>query len=329
LNDTVFQKLQQPKQIALKDILSPELEQMAAEFPGIVVLNADTAKSCGVNNFFNHLPDQSVQIGIAEQNMVLTAAGLWTTGKIPIVTTFAIFACLRACEQIRTSIAYPKANVKILASHGGLNPAEDGATHQCTEDLAIMRAIPNMTVIAPADAYSAITLLRESLKMDGPVYLRYSRAKTPVLYDQAAPLRPGHAEVLLEGDDLTFFACGSLVYTALRAAEALRQEGISAAVVDVHTVKPLDEATILQQAGRTGAVVCAEDHSVLGGLGSAISELLSWKNPVAIERIGIRDKFAESGNFTMLLDKYGMSVNDLCQAARRVVGQKQPTRKAE
>lgn len=325
MNTTVSADTTQPKPIAVRDILSPALENMIHEFPQLVVLNADTAKSCGLDGFFKGHPEHALQMGIAEQNMVLAAAGLWTAGRIPIVTTFAIFTCLRACEQIRTSIAYPKANVKFLVSHGGLNPAEDGVTHQCTEDLAIMRAIPNMTVLAPADANSAITLLRESLRMDGPVYLRFSRAKSPVIYDEEAPLTLGKAEILREGTDVVIFACGSLVSRALSASEQLGHQGISATVVDVHTIKPLDEERVLQLAGRTGAVVCVEDHSVIGGLGGAVTELLAGKCPVPVERVGVRDQFTESGNFDLLLDKYGMSVEDLCRAAQQAIARKRPS----
>lgn len=308
--------------LAVHEVLSSALEDIARDHPELVVLNADTAKSCGVDKFFRAHPEHAVQMGVAEQNMVLVSAGLWTAGRIPVVTTFAAFACLRVCEQVRTSIAYPGANVKILASHAGISPGEDGVTHQCIEDLGIMRTIPNMVVVAPADAPSAVALLRQAVEHTGPVYLRYARPKTPVLYADGAPLKLGKAEILRVGTDIAFIACGPLVATALRAAEVLEQDGLSCCVVDVHTIKPLDAETICKVASLAGAVVTAEDHNIIGGLGSAVAETLAEHCPVPMGRVGVRDTFAESGRYELLLDKYGMSVERLCDTARAVFRRK-------
>lgn len=302
--------------IAVQAILGTELNHVFREIPEVTVLNADTATSCGLGEFFRENP-YAVQVGVAEQNMMLMAAGLASTGRVPIVTTFAVFASLRACECVRTSIAYPKANVKILVSHAGISPAEDGVTHMCTEDLAVMRSMPNMTVVAPADAYATIILLREALKIEGPVYIRFSKSKEPLVYERNAELSIGKAHILREGKDLTIVACGPMVARTLQTATLLEKKGIECTVLDVHTIKPLDQQSLLRYAEKTGAVVCAEDHNVLGGLGGAVSELLGSHCPVPIERIGVPDQFAESGSYGKLIEKYGMDATAIYKAALR------------
>lgn len=296
--------------------------ELGAENPKIVMLNADVSKSMNTHLFAERFPDRSFNFGIAEQNMFGAAAGLASTGLIPFANTYAVFASMRALDQVRTSICYTRMNVKIAASHGGVTPGPDGATHQGTEDMALMRAMANMTVIMAADAPTTRLATRAAAAYDGPVYLRFTRDAVPVLFDLSYPFEIGKAVTVREGRDAAIIANGDLVYHALQAADALAIEGYSVRVVDMHTLKPLDVDAVLKAARETGAIVTAEDHTILGGLGSAVAEVLVENELVPMQRIGIRDTFGESGPYHDLLNKYGLSAPHIADAVRRVLGRK-------
>jgi len=287
--------------------------------PEVVVLNADVSKGVGTWSFSQTFPERSFNLGIAEQNMVAVAAGMATTGVIPFVTTYAVFATLRALDQVRNSICYPCLNVKIAASHSGITAAPDGVTHQGQEDLTIMRALPNMTVIAAADRTATHMATHAAAAWQGPVYLSLSRDPLPVLYSDVYPFEIGHAVTVRAGTDATIIANRDMVAQALLAAEALAADGLDVRVIDCHTLKPLDEDAILQAAHETGAIVTAENNTLHGGLGSAVAELLIEQQPVPMRRIGIADTFAESGPYLPLIDKYGLSAPHIVAAVRDVL----------
>lgn len=282
------------------------LVELGAKYPNMVVLDADLAGATKTGVFQKAYPDRFIDCGIAEANMMCIAAGLATCGKIPFASSFAMFAAGRAYEQVRNSIGYPKLNVKIGASHAGVTVGEDGASHQCNEDIALMRSIPGMMVVNPSDAVEAAAATKAVMGFDGPVYLRFGRAPVPVINDHADyKFELGKGVVLKEGTDVTIVATGILVSAALEAAEMLAKEGVSAEVINIHTIKPLDEEVVLASAKKTGKVVTAEEHSVIGGLGSAVCECLSEKYPVPVKRIGVYDEFGESGSAAALIEKYG------------------------
>lgn len=288
-----------------------------------VVLDADLAAATKTGMFKKAYPDRFFDCGIAEGNMMSVAAGIATTGVIPFVSTFAMFAAGRAFEQVRNSIAYPHLNVKICATHAGITVGEDGATHQCNEDIALMRTIPGMTVVNPSDAVEADAAIAAALDHDGPMYIRFGRAPVPTINDGADySFKLGEGRILAEGDDVTLVATGYMVHLALEAREALAAEGISARVVNIHTIKPLDTALILSCAEKTGALVTAEEHSVIGGLGSAVAECLTEGYPVPLERVGVRDTFGKSGTVSALLEKFGLTADGIAAAARRAVARK-------
>lgn len=288
-----------------------------------VVLDADLAAATKTGMFKKAYPDRFFDCGIAEGNMMSVAAGIATTGVIPFVSTFAMFAAGRAFEQVRNSIAYPHLNVKICATHAGITVGEDGATHQCNEDIALMRTIPGMTVVNPSDAAEADAAIAAALDHDGPMYIRFGRAPVPTINDGADySFKLGEGRILAEGDDVTLVATGYMVHLALEAREALTAEGISARVVNIHTIKPLDTALILSCAEKTGALVTAEEHSVIGGLGSAVAECLAEGYPVPLERVGVRDTFGKSGMVSALLEKFGLTADGIAAAARRAVARK-------
>lgn len=288
-----------------------------------VVLDADLAAATKTGMFKKAYPDRFFDCGIAEGNMMSVAAGIATTGVIPFVSTFAMFAAGRAFEQVRNSIAYPHLNVKICATHAGITVGEDGATHQCNEDIALMRTIPGMTVVNPSDAVEADATIAAALDHDGPMYIRFGRAPVPTINDGADySFKLGEGRILAEGDDVTLVATGYMVHLALEARETLAAEGISARVVNIHTIKPLDTALILASAERTGALVTAEEHSVIGGLGSAVAECLAEGHPVPLERVGVRDTFGKSGTVPALLEKFGLTADGIADAARRAVARK-------
>jgi len=280
----------------------------------VVVLEADIGKSTQSIIFGKKFPERYFNVGIAEQNEMAMAAGFSSCGKIAFVSTYAVFASMRACEQIRTFVAYPRANVKICPSHGGLTPGNDGATHQATEDLGIMRTIPNMTVCMPADAVMAYKAVFAAAAFEGPLYLRMTRDGVPVIYDAAAPFQFGKAVVLRRGDDVAIIAIGDMVYHALQAADDLLKLGISATVIDMHTLKPLDTACIIEHCRSKRFIVTVEDHQINGGLGSAVAEVLCEHCPRPMKRIGLNDTFGESGPYKELLKKYGLDAHAIKEA---------------
>jgi transketolase len=306
----------------VRDAFGKTLVELGAEMPDLVVLDADISSSLKTGAFRRQYPERHINFGVAEQNMMLGAAGLSTTGLVPVACTYATFATLRACEQVRSFICYASLNVKIACSHGGLEVGWDGPTHQGTEDIAIMRSFPNMTVIVPADSVAASSLLRQAVGMSGPVYFRMGRNPVPVIYDPRQPFAVGQAITVREGKDLTIIATGVMVALALDAAAQLASDGIEVRVVDMHTVKPLDGAAVQRAAGETGAIVTAEDHSIIGGLGSAVAEYLSEHRAAPMERVGIPDAFCRSGEPEALFAMYRMAAPDIARAAREVLRRK-------
>ncbi len=293
------------KKVATRESYGNALKELGAENPNVLVLDADLAGATKTGVFKKAYPDRFFDCGIAEGNMVGIAAGLATTGKIPFCSTFAMFAAGRAFEQVRNSVGYPHLNVKIAATHAGISVGEDGATHQCNEDIALMRTIPGMVVLNPADDVEARAAVKAAAEYEGPVYLRFGRLAVPVFNDEANyKFEIGKGILLKEGTDLTIVATGLCVNSALEAAEKLAAEGISAEVINIHTIKPLDEEIILKSAKKTGKVVTAEEHSVIGGLGSAVCDVLSEKLPTPVKKIGVYDVFGESGPAVKLLEKY-------------------------
>ena len=288
----------------------------------LVVLDADVSKSIGTNRFAEKFPDRSFNFGIAEQNMFAAAAGMATTGLIPFASTYAVFASMRALDMVRNSIHYPRLNVKIAASHSGITPGPDGVTHQGQEDLSIMRAIANSTVIAPADSTTTEKAVRAAAEYDGPVYLSFTRDPVPHIFTDEYPFEIGKAVMVRSGSDATIIAMRDLTAHALVAAELLSLIGIDARVVDCHTLKPLDVEMVLQAASETGAIVTAENNVIFGGLGSAVAEVLVENIPIPMKRIGVRDTFAESGPYLDLLDKYGLSATHIAAAVEGVVKRK-------
>lgn len=300
------------------------LLELGETHPQVVVLNADVSKSLNTNRFAAKYPEREFNFGIAEQNLVAAAAGMATTGLIPFVSGYAMFLSLRALDQVRNSVHYPHLNVKIGASHSGLTPGPDGVTHQAQEDLSLMRAIGGSCVIAPADAPSAILATLAAADYVGPVYLSFTRDPVPVLFDRSEyPFEIGKMVLLRDGVDATIIANRDLVAQALLAAAELAQEGLQVRVLDAHTIKPLDEAAVLQAAEETGAIVTAEDNVIFGGLGSAVAEVLVENHPIPMQRIGMRDGFAESGPYLAVIDRYGMTARHIARAVRKVIARKQ------
>ena len=289
--------------------------------PRVVVLEADLGKSTKSCHFRDEYPDRTVSLGIAEQNMMLVAAGMASSGKIPFASTFAIFT-ERAFEQVRNGIARPGLPVHICGSHGGIHTGSDGSSAQSIEDLAIYRTIPKMTVIHPCDDISAEELTTQLLDLSGPSYMRTARNKVPRMYEDGSKLRIGSGSVLREGSDLAIISCGVMVGVAISAAETLSSEGISCTVVDMHTIKPLDVELIAELSMSCGAFVSAEDHSVVGGLGSALSEWLSTNTSTPLEMVGVRDSFGQSGGSSELMELMGLNEAGICEAARRAISRK-------
>lgn len=308
--------------IATRDAYGQALAELGALNDKVVVLDADLSKSTKTNDFKKVYPERFFNMGIAEQNLLGTAAGFAAAGKIPFASSFAVFAVGRAYDQIRNSIAYPKLNVKIAATHAGLTVGEDGGSHQMLEDIALMRALPNMTVIVPADGVETKQVIMAAAEYDGPVYIRLGRPKVPVLFDETYKFEIGKGVVLKEGTDVTLVATGIMVSKAVEAAEALAAEGISAAVVNISTIKPLDSALITEMAQKTGAVVTCEEHNIYGGLGSAVAEVLVENCPVPMARVGVEDSFGESGLPDQLLEKYGLTAANIADKAKAVIARK-------
>ncbi len=292
------------KKIATRESYGNALKELGATNPNIVVLDADLANATKTEIFKKAYPDRFFDCGIAEGNMMGIAAGLSTTGLIPFASTFAMFAAGRGYEQIRNSIGYPHLNVKIAATHGGISVGEDGASHQCLEDLALMRTIPGMVVMCPSDDIEARACVKAAVDYVGPVYMRFGRSATPVINPEDYHFEIGKGHVLKEGKDVSIIANGLCVSSALEAAELLKNDGIDAEVINMCTIKPLDEELVVATAKKTGKVVTAEEHSIIGGLGGAVAECLSEKCPTQMLRIGVRDRFGESGPATELIHKY-------------------------
>ena len=308
------------KKIATRESYGNALKDLAEEFPQLVVLDADLAAATKTGIFKKAYPDRHIDCGIAESNMMGVAAGLSLTGKIPFVSSFAMFAAGRAFEQVRNSIGYPHLNVKIGATHAGITVGEDGASHQCNEDIALMRTIPGMVVMCPSDDVEAKAAVRAALEHKGPVYIRFGRAAVPVINDKPDyKFEIGKGTIVREGKDVTIVATGIMVDSALGAAEKLAAEGIDAEVINICTIKPIDKDIIIKSAQKTGRVVTCEEHSVIGGLGSAVCEVLAEDCPVKVKRIGMQDVFGESGSAADLVHKYGLDAEGVAASIREFV----------
>jgi len=304
---------------SMRDAFAEALLELGARDQRIVVLGADTSVSIKTSLFGDRYPGRFFNVGIAEANMIGIAAGLALAGKVPFVSTYSAFVPGKCFDQIRNAVAYPNLDVKIVSSHGGLTVGPDGASHQTVEDVAAMRAVPRMRVVVPADAPSTRVLVTRAAGIPGPFYIRLSRPNVPTIYSPGAELDVGTANVLREGSDVSIVACGLLVNEALEAADVLSKTGVRAEVVDSHTVKPLDAETIIRSARKTGAVVTAEEHNILGGLGGAVAEAVSETHPVPVRRVGVRDTFGESGEHQELMAKYGLTSKEVVQAAKTIV----------
>lgn len=300
------------KKIATRESYGNALAELGKEHPEVVVLDADLAGATKTGVFKKAFPERHIDCGIAECNMMGIAAGLSTTGKVPFASTFAMFAAGRAFEQVRNSIGYPKLNVKIGATHAGISVGEDGATHQCNEDIALMRTIPGMVVINPSDDVEAKAAVKAAYEHQGPVYMRFGRLAVPVINDNPDyKFELGKGVVLREGKDVTIIATGLCVAESLAAAEKLAAEGVEAKVINIHTIKPLDEELVVAAAKETGKVVTVEEHSIIGGLGSAVCDALSAQAPTPVLKIGVMDTFGESGPAAELIKKYGLDAESI------------------
>ncbi len=305
-----------------REVFGNVLMELGRKDHSIVALNADLSSSTKTSIFAKEFPERFFNMGIAEQNMMAAAAGLATTGKKVFASTFAVFATGRVYDQIRQSIAYPRLNVKIVATHGGITVGGDGASHQMLEDIALMRVLPNMTIIIPADAVETDRVIRYIVEHEGPSYIRLPRTKSPVLFSDDYTFEPGKGHVISEGDDVTIMAIGLLVDRAIDAAKLLKNKGISAGVVNMSCVKPIDRELIIECAGKTGAIVTAEEHSIIGGLGEAVASVLVQNAPCIQEMVAIPDVFGESGESEELMTKYGLTVEDIARKAERALERK-------
>ena len=308
------------KKIATRESYGNALVELGKAHDNIVVLDADLAGATKTGTFKKAFPDRFFDCGIAEANMICVAAGLSTTGLVPFASSFAMFAAGRAFEQVRNSIGYPHLNVKIGATHGGISVGEDGASHQCCEDFALMRSIPGMVVMSPADDVEAKAMVKAAYEHVGPVYMRFGRAAVPVVHEEGAPFQIGKGEVLRDGTDVAIIANGLMVYEALQAAEALAAEGINAMVINMATIKPLDDELVLEAAKKCGKVITCEEHSVIGGLGEAVASLLAEKQPTLVRRIGVNDEFGHSGPAAALLKQFGLSAENIVKVTKEVCG---------
>ena len=307
------------KKLATRESYGHALEELGAEYPQIVVLDADLKASTRTEYFAAKYPDRFYDCGIAEGNMMAVAAGLATTGKIPFASTFAMFAAGRAYEQVRNSIGYPHLNVKIGATHAGITVGEDGASHQCLEDIALMRVIPGMVVLSPSDDVEARACVRAAAAYEGPVYMRFGRYAVPVFNDPDMKFEIGRGQLVKEGRDVTIVATGICVAAAIDAAKILESEGIDAEIINICTIKPIDRELLVASAAKTGRVVTAEEHSIIGGLGGAVAEVLSEECPTRMTRIGVRDRFGESGTAAELIHKYGLDGEGIAKSVAAFV----------
>lgn len=304
------------KKIATRDSYGAALCELGATCENLVVLDADLAGATKTGVFQKAYPDRHYDFGIAEANMICAAAGMSTAGLVPFASSFAMFAAGRAFEQVRNSVGYPHLNVKIGATHGGISVGEDGASHQCCEDFALMRSIPGMTVICPADDIEAKAAVKAAYEMEGPVYLRFGRLAVPVFHSEDYKFQIGKGEIVKDGTDVAIIANGLLVYEAIQAAEELKAAGIDAMVINMATIKPLDEELVLTAAKKCGKVITCEEHSVIGGLGEAVCSLLSEKLPTPVKRIGVNDEFGHSGPAGKLLEQFGLCAANIVKTAK-------------
>ena len=304
------------KKVATRDSYGAALTELGAQYDNLVVLDADLAGATKTGTFKKAFPDRHFDCGIAEANMICMATGMSTMGLVPFASSFAMFAAGRAFEQVRNSIGYPHLNVKIGATHGGISVGEDGASHQCCEDFALMRSIPGMTVICPADDVEAKAAVKAAYEMNGPVYLRFGRLAVPVFHAEDYKFEIGKGEVVREGSDVAIIANGLLVYEAIKAGEELAAAGINAMVINMATIKPLDEELVLAAAKKCGKIITCEEHSVIGGLGEAVCSLLSEKLPTPVKRIGVNDEFGHSGPAVDLLKQFGLSAEHIVEVAK-------------
>ena len=307
------------KKIATRDSYGKALVELGKEYDNLVVLDADLAGATKTGTFKAAFPDRFFDCGIAESDMMGVAAGLSTMGLVPFASSFAMFAAGRAYEQVRNSIGYPHLNGKIAASHAGISVGEDGATHQCCEDIALMRTIPGMTVLVPADDVEARKMVRYAYEMEGPVYIRLGRSATPVFHEEDYEFRPGKGEILREGTDAAIVACGIMVPEALDAADTLASEGIHVRVINMGTVKPIDREILVEAAKDCGKIVTVEEHNIIGGLGEAVCAVLAEECPVPVKRIGVNDEFGHSGPAAALLKEFGLSADSIAAAVRAFV----------
>ena len=305
---------------ATRDGFGDEIVALGKENSNILVVDVDIGKSCKTGAFRKELPEQYLNVGIAEQNAAGVAAGLATCGKVPFVVTYAAFGSMRMCEMIRQEICYPHLNVKIACSHGGVTPANDGASHQSIEDMGILRTIPNMTVIMPADYWAARKLVRAAAEFDGPVYLRFTRDAIPIIYDENDTFEIGKANQLRDGSDVAIIANGDTVRLALEAAETLAAAGISARVLDMHTIKPLDVEAVHACVADIGKIITVEDHNILNGLGSAVADVVAESNGALLRRVGIQDQFGMSAPYDRLLAMNGVTTEHIVELAHSLCG---------
>ena len=308
------------KKVATRDSYGNALKELGAQVDNLVVLDADLAGATKTGVFQKAFPDRHFDAGIAEANMICMAAGMSTAGLVPFASSFAMFAAGRAFEQVRNSIGYPHLNVKIGATHGGISVGEDGASHQCCEDFALMRSIPGMTVICPADDVEAKAAVKAAYEMEGPVYLRFGRLAVPVFHAEDFKFEIGKGEIVKDGTDVAIIANGLLVYEAITAAEELAAAGINAMVINMATIKPLDEELVIAAAKKCGKVITCEEHSVIGGLGEAVCSLLSEKLPTPVKRIGVNDEFGHSGPAKDLLKQFGLCADNIVKVAKEFCG---------
>ena len=308
------------KKIATRDSYGNALKELGAEAQDLVVLDADLAGATKTGTFQKAFPDRHFDFGIAEANMICAAAGMSTAGLVPFASTFAMFAAGRAFEQIRNSIGYPHLNVKIGATHGGISVGEDGASHQCCEDFGLMRTIPGMIVMSPADDVEAKAMVRAAYEHVGPVYIRFGRAAVPVIHDEDFKFQIGKGEVVKDGTDVAIIANGLMVYEAMVAAEELKNAGINAMVINMATIKPLDEELVIAAAKKCGKIITCEEHSIIGGLGEAVCSCLAEKCPTIVKRIGVNDEFGHSGPAVDLLKQFGLSCEHIVEVAKELCG---------
>ena len=306
------------KKIATRDSYGNALKELGAEFDNLVVLDADLAGATKTGTFLKAFPDRHFDCGIAEANMICMAAGMSTAGLVPFASSFAMFAAGRAFEQVRNSIGYPHLNVTIGATHGGISVGEDGASHQCCEDFALMRSIPGMVVICPADDVEAKAAVKAAYEMNGPVYLRFGRLAVPVFHEEGFEFAIGKGEVVRDGADVAIIANGLMTYEAIKAGEELAAAGINAMVINMATIKPLDEELVIAAAKKCGKIITCEEHSVIGGLGEAVSSCLSENYPVPVKRIGVNDEFGHSGPAVAVLEQFGLCAANIVATAKEM-----------